>query len=319
MRYLLLLIISYLYIHANAHIFVYHRFGDEKHKSTNTSIQELKKEFEYFKKNNYKVVKLSQIIDKINNNEEVPSNWVALTIDDAYKSFYQNGLEIFKEYGYPFSLYVYVEATDKHYRDFMSWDEIKEASKYGEIGLHSYSHPRLLNLSDEEIRLDTKKAYEKFTQKLGFKPLSYAYPYGEYDKRVENVIKEFNFNTILSQSTGSVSKDSNVYEIYRIALVGDVNIKQKLKYTTLNATWYEPKEFPKDGILKKVKVKVNTDKKNLKLYITGLGWRDIKVKDGIINLDLNEKLKKSRTRIIIGTDFYNITNHIIIKEKNNVK
>ena len=52
MRYLLLIVISYSYIFANAHIFVYHRFGDNLHASTNTTIKELEKEFEYFKQNN---------------------------------------------------------------------------------------------------------------------------------------------------------------------------------------------------------------------------------------------------------------------------
>ena len=65
MRHLLLLAISYLYLNANAHIFVYHRFGDDKHPSTNTSIHQLKEQFEYLKVNNYKVVKIEDIIKKL--------------------------------------------------------------------------------------------------------------------------------------------------------------------------------------------------------------------------------------------------------------
>ena len=39
MKYFLLLCLSYFYLNANAHIFVYHRFGDSKHQSTNTTLK----------------------------------------------------------------------------------------------------------------------------------------------------------------------------------------------------------------------------------------------------------------------------------------
>ena len=96
MRYLILLILSFSTIFANAHIFVYHRFSDDRYPTANTTNKELIKQFEYFKTNNYKVVSLNKIIDKLEKNESIPDKWVALTIDDAYKSFYENGLEIFK-------------------------------------------------------------------------------------------------------------------------------------------------------------------------------------------------------------------------------
>ena len=315
MRYLLLIVISYSYIFANAHIFVYHRFGDSNHKSTNTTIKELEKEFEYFKQNNYQVVPLERIIEKINNNQKVPDKWIALTIDDAYKSFYTHGLEIFKKYNYPFTLYVYIEATNKKYGDFMTWEQVKEASKFGSIGLHSYSHPHLTHISEKDIYVDTKKAYDIFTKEMGYTPKTYAYPYGEYNTKVQKELEKFNFNAILNQSTGSITKNTNTQNIHRLALVGDVNIKQKLRYKTFNIQWQEPTEFPLDGILKVVKAKVDPKYKKLKLYITGEGWRDIKVNNGIIHEKLNIYLKRARTRIMLGPDVFTISNKIIIKQR----
>jgi len=313
MKYFLLLCLSYLYLSANAHVFVYHRFGDDRHQSTNTTLKELEKEFIYFKENGYIVVPMMDIVNKVKNKEEVPSNWVAFNIDDSYKSFYENGLPLFKKYNYPFTLFVYVEATEKKYSDFMTWEQIKEASKYGEISLHSYAHKHLTHLSNKEIFDDTKKSYEMFVNKLGFKPLGYVYPYGEYDQRVKEEIKKFNFEYIANQSSGSVNSKSDVFDLNRVALVGNVNLKQKLKYKTLEATWIEPKQYPKDGILKRVKVKVNPKYKKMKLYLSGHGWKDIKVKDGIIDVNLNKKLKLSRNRVAISPDYYTISSKLLIK------
>ena len=313
MKYFLLLFIFSFYLQANGNIFVYHRFGDERHQSTNTTLQELEKEFEYFKTNNYKVVTVSQIAQKIRNGEDIPENWVAFSIDDAYKSFYTNALNIFKKYNYPFTLFVYVESTQKKYPDFMTWEEIKETSKYGEIALHSYGHKHLTKLSNEEIFDDTKKAYDMFVEKLGFKPLGYTYPFGEYDERVKDVIKKFNFEYIANQNNGSVNSKSDIFDINRVALVGDVNLKEKLKYKTLEANWIEPKEYPKDGILKHVKVQVDPSIKNAKLFISTYGWQDIKVKNGIIDVKLNKKLNLNRNRVAISTDYYTISNKLLIK------
>lgn len=313
MKYFLLLFIFSFYLQANGNIFVYHRFGDERHQSTNTTLQELEKEFEYFKTNNYKVVTVSQIAQKIRNGEDIPENWVAFSIDDAYKSFYTNALNIFKKYNYPFTLFVYVESTQKKYPDFMTWEEIKETSKYGEIALHSYGHKHLTKLSNEEIFDDTKKAYDMFVEKLGFKPLGYTYPFGEYDERVKDVIKKFDFEYIANQNNGSVNSKNDIFDINRVALVGDVNLKEKLKYKTLEANWIEPKEYPKDGILKHVKVQVDPSIKNAKLFISTYGWQDIKVKNGIIDVKLNKKLNLNRNRVAISTDYYTISNKLLIK------
>lgn len=313
MKYFLLLCLSYFYLNANGHIFVYHRFGDSKHESTNTSIKELEQQFDYLKRNNYEVVALSKMIDKLSKKENIPDNWVAFTIDDAYKSFYHNGLEIFKKYNYPFTLFVYVEATDKKYGDFMNWEEIKEASKYGEIELHSYSHKQLVKLSDEEIYYDTKKSFDIFEKEMGFKPKGYSYPYGEYDDRVKNIIKKFDFNYIANQNNGSINENSDIFDLNRVALVGKVDLKEKLKYKTLEVDWIEPQFYPKDGILTKVSAKVNPEIKNAKLFISTYGWQDIKVKNGIIDIKLDKKLNLNRNRVAISTDYYTISNKLLIK------
>ncbi|MBP7769819.1 MAG: polysaccharide deacetylase family protein [Aliarcobacter sp.] len=313
MKYFLFLFIFSFYLHANGHIFVYHRFGDERHPSTNTTLEELEKEFEYFKSNNYKVVTVSQIAQKLNSGEDIPQNWVAFSIDDSYKSFYTNALKIFKKYNYPFTLFVYVEATERKYSDFMTWEQIKDASQYGEIALHSYGHKHLTKLSNEEIFNDTKKAYDIFVKNLNFEPKGYTYPFGEYNTRVKEVIKNFNFAYIANQNNGSVNIKSDVFDLNRVALVGEVNLKEKLKYKTLEATWIEPKEYPKDGRLKHVKVQVDPSIKTAKLFISTYGWQDIKVKNGIIDIKLDKKLNLNRNRVAISTDYYTISNKLLIK------
>jgi len=318
MKYLFLLIISFSSIFANAHIFVYHRFADDRYKSANTTLKELTKQFDYFKKNNYTVVPLSDILDKLEKKEEIPTKWIALTIDDAYKSFYTNGLDVFKEYKYPFSLFIPVEAIEKKYPDYTSWEELKEISKYGTLEFHSYGHKHMTYISDEEIKEDFEKGLKLFEKNLNIKPKVFSYPYGEYSPRVEKIAKSYGFDAIINQNMGAVSSFSNVYNLDRTALVGKSNLKLYLRYKALNAKWIEPTKFPQDSLLQSVHVKTDEKAKNGGIYVSGHGWLQTKLKDGDFNIKLNKKLTNKRSRVIISVG-NKIASKLLIKDKYGTK
>ncbi len=284
---------------ADAHLFVYHRFGDSNHASTNISIDTLKKQFDYFRDNGYEVISLEKLNKALKAGEEIPDNWVVLCIDDSYKSFYENGLELFKTYNYPFVLFVYIEATQKHYGDFMSWNQIREADRYGEIGLHSYGHKHMVSLSSEEVKEDTKKAYAVFTERLGYPPRYYAYPYGEFDQQVKESVSSFGFDLILNQNVGAVSKTSPQDDLDRIALTGTVNLKQKLRITYLDADWKAPKSYPTNGKLNDIHVTMPPSIKKAELYVSGGGWEYVTVDKGELKINKAYPLKHRRTRVIL--------------------
>ncbi|MCF6201297.1 MAG: polysaccharide deacetylase family protein [Hydrogenimonas sp.] len=298
---------------ADAHIFVYHRFGDTRHPSTNTPIESLKKQFEYFKNNGFKVVPLSKLTKALKEKKEIPDNWVVLTIDDNYKSFFENGLPIFKEYGFPFTLFVYTEATEGGYGDFMNWEQIKEAARYGEIGFHSHAHPHMVSKGDDYLRDDFKKGLSLLQKRLGFKPRYFAYPYGEYNERVKKIAEEFGFDAICNQNVGAVSNRSDIFDLDRIALTGEVNLKAKLKIKFLPAEWIEPRNWPKNSIVERVEVKTEPKAKTGWLYLTGYGWKRVELKEGRLKTHLNLKLKNRRSRLILKLQKDRISTKILVK------
>jgi len=313
MRKALLIALVSLTLWADAHLFVYHRFGDEKHASTNTSLDILKQQFEFFKHNGYDVVTLDRLNRALKEKKNIPDNWVVLCIDDSYRSFYTNALGLFKEYKYPFALFVYIEATDKGYNDFMSWEQIKEASKFGEIGLHSYGHQHMVSLSTDEIKKDTDKALLSFTKQLQFSPKYYAYPYGEFDAKVKDAIASYGFELILNQNVGAVSVKSPRDDLDRIALTGNVNLKHKLRITYLDATWHAPKSYPINGKLNNIHVTMPKSISKAELYVTGGSWEYVKVQDGEFKTNKLYPLSKKRTRVIIKSgNAY--SSKIIVKE-----
>ncbi|CAA6816974.1 MAG: Polysaccharide deacetylase [uncultured Sulfurovum sp.] len=293
------LTISISFLQADAHIFVYHRFGDARHPSTNTSLAELRKEFNYFKKHNYKVVKLETLVNALKEGKEIPDNWVVLTIDDNFKSFYSKGYPIFKEFGYPFTIFLYLEATAKKYKDYTSFAQLRKMNKdLASFEFHSYGHKHMASMSEEAIRKDFDKGLALFEKELNVRPKYFVYPYGEYNEKLERISKEYGFEAIFNQNMGAVTKGTNIYDIDRSALVGKPKLKTYLDFDELqDYELLEPKAFPANAVLTRVKARVDKNAKNAYVYIRGHGWRPVKVKDGIIDYKTSKKIKGKRMKV----------------------
>lgn len=308
-----ILLVSASQLGADATIFVYHRFNDTKHKSTSISNEKLRADFTYLKQNGYQVIPLSRLVELLKKKQPIPAKTVVLTIDDGYKSFYDNGLPIFREFGYPFTLYVYVKATEKGYGDYMSWEELKETARYGELGLHSFSHPHLPYLSDAKIQADTHKAAVLFRKRLGFAAESYAYPYGEFDTRVKNLIMAEGFDFVCNQNAGAVAPFSDPYDIERIAVTEDTNIKIKLRTESLQLTDMDVKT-ENNRVTHVTATLADPSVRSVEIYISGYGWDRVKVNNAKVSYNTDKLLKFDRSRVIIKSG-RKIASKLIMKRK----
>ncbi|CAA6824701.1 MAG: Polysaccharide deacetylase [uncultured Sulfurovum sp.] len=300
--FLLFSLLSPYLLLADGHIFVYHRFDDNRYPTTNISTKELRKEFSYLKKNGYKVVPLIDIITKVNNNEEVPKNWVAFTIDDGFKSFYTHGLAVFKEYNYPFTLFIAVKYTEENYKDYVTWKQLKTIAKYGDIEFHSYGHGHFGQMSDEKIKADMDKGLALMKKHLNYEPNLFVYPYGEYDDRVAKIIEPYGFKAVFNQNIGAVhGVCSDANDIDRSAVVGSNahDFKLYLKFQELcGVSFQQPAIYPKNKIVKTVEVTL--EDKNITsadIFISNNGWTKVKVKNGKILWYANKKVKLNRIKI----------------------
>lgn len=297
---LLLLILLSPYLMSDGHIFVYHRFDDTRYPTTNTSTKELRREFNYFKNNNYKVVPLIDIVNKIKLKEKVPNNWVALTIDDGFKTFYTNGLSVFKEFNYPFTLFIAVKYTEKKYRDYVSWKQLKEIKKYGDVEFHTYGHGHYGQMSDEAIKKDMDKGLALMKKHLNYEPRLFVYAYGESDDRVKKVVEQYNFKAVFNQNIGAVHGEcSDEYDLDRSALVGKAPFKLYLKFKELcGVSFQQPTTFPKNKIVKTVEVTLEDKSiKSAEIFISNNGWTRVKVHNGKILWNANKKVKLNRIKI----------------------
>ena len=75
---------------------MYHRFEDGRYPSTSTSKENFYSQLSFLKENNFKVLPIKKLIDFFYNKKPLPPRSVFITVDDAYKSFYNYAFPILK-------------------------------------------------------------------------------------------------------------------------------------------------------------------------------------------------------------------------------
>jgi peptidoglycan/xylan/chitin deacetylase (PgdA/CDA1 family) len=283
---------------SDSHIFLLNRFDDKIFVDESISSKKLREDFNYLRNNGYKVVSLSYLLS-----HKYEDKLIAFTIDNGYRSFYTKALPVFREFQYPFTIFLYTGAVDDEYPDFMNWRQVKRASQFGEIALHGHRHKYLTSLDPISIMRDTQNSIISYKRNIHEPPKYYSYPYGAYDKDSREIIEAFGFKAIFNQSKGAVSSDSDQFNLPRIKLFGEHNIEDFLKIKDLPVKWIEPVEFPKDGKLRRVELVVPDKIRDAQIYLTGYTWKRVKANNGLIKLSFDAPviLKYEQTRIFVKT------------------
>ncbi|MDV2504404.1 MAG: polysaccharide deacetylase family protein [bacterium] len=157
----------------SAPILMYHKIGE--HKDILYVREKLfQRQMAYLKKNNYNVVPLDTLVDKIKNGENIPRKWVVITFDDDHENLYTKAYPILKKHQFPAIVFLAFDAIGKGAS--LSWDQITEMQRSGLItfGYHSLSHVMLPLLTEEEAtrEIDKRPLEEKLGQKGGLLRLS---------------------------------------------------------------------------------------------------------------------------------------------------
>lgn len=76
----------------------------------------------------------------------------------------------------------------------LGWDEIIEMSKSGvHFGAHTKTHRNLCQLNAEEIRKELIDSKREIEERLGTEVLEFAYPFGIFNERVKEIVKDAGF------------------------------------------------------------------------------------------------------------------------------
>ena len=264
---------------------MYHRFNENKYPSTNIKMDIFHEQMQIIKSLNFDFYDPKLFLD----NFEKPKTKkkILITIDDGFKSFYNEAWPYLKENKIPFILFVSTEPVGKN--GYMSWDEIREIdqSEFGHIGHHSHTHEYLIDMTDKEFIKDIEIASKIFEDKLGYIPPIFSYPFGEYSLFMKNYISK-NFKLAFGQHSGIIDINKDKFELPRFPInekYGELKrFKSVVNYIPLEYESLYPEEKKIENANNPPKLVVNffdeqKNIKNINCYSNdGGNWKKTQIK-----------------------------------------
>ena len=222
---------------------MYHRFNENKYPSTNIKMDIFHEQMEIIKNLNYKFYDPKYLVNKFDDIKNEKK--ILITIDDGFKSFYNEAWPYLKKNKIPFILFVSTEPVGKN--GYMNWEEIKEIdnSELGHIGHHSHTHEYLIDMDEKQFIKDIETATEIFKKKLGYSPSIFSYPFGEYSLYMKKFISS-NFEIAFGQHSGVIDINKDKFELPRFPInekYGDLKrFKSLINYHPLEYKSLKPEE-----------------------------------------------------------------------------
>ncbi len=222
---------------------MYHRFEENKYPSTNIRMNIFLQHIDAVKKNEFEFYDPKIFNEQFNKSKN--SKKILLTIDDAFLSFYENAWPVLKKNKIPFILFVSTEPIGK--QGYMTWDQIKEIEKekFAYIGNHSHTHEYLIKFSLDDFKDDINKSIEIFNSNLGYNPIFFSYPFGEYSLEQKNFIKK-NFKYAFGQHSGVIDSTKDKYELPRFPINENYGKMERfnsiIKYLPLQYKNFKPED-----------------------------------------------------------------------------
>ena len=194
---------------------MYHRFNEDKYPSTNIDMEIFKKQIDLIKEEKISFISPDEF--RLNFNLPKDQKKVLLTIDDGFTSFYEYAWPYLKEMKIPFILFISTEAIGKS--GYMDWNQIKEIEKeeFAFIGNHSHSHEYLIEYNFNMFKTDIDKSIKIFIENIGYNPVFFSYPFGEYSlEQKEYIASKFEFG--FGQHSGLIDVNKDKYELARFPI-----------------------------------------------------------------------------------------------------
>ena len=201
-----------------------------------------RKQLQSIKDARLQVISLTDFVKWRHGEKDIPDSCLMITIDDGYNSVYLDAYPLLKEFGYPFTVFLYKQYVNGGGRA-LTTAMVQEMLANGcELGSHSVSHP--LNIAKVGNR--TPEEYEaflvhelqdskQFLEEMFMRPVpTYAHPGGTYTHHILELGSSFGYEFMFSVNPAKVTWESAPGLIPRYVVLGndanDRNFKAALSF-----------------------------------------------------------------------------------------
>ncbi|MDY6967324.1 MAG: polysaccharide deacetylase family protein [Spirochaetota bacterium] len=171
----------------------------------------LSSQFEMFIDKKINVISLEQLVKRIEIPKPFNQKAIAITFDDGFPSMYHQLLPLASKFGYPITLFVYIDFIFTKSKRNLTWELLRKMEKKGiSIECHTISHPDLNEISKENTPESKRKLFEeiylskRIIELYMKKNVKYfAFPYGRYSLKIIELCQFAGYQRVFSTDYGS--------------------------------------------------------------------------------------------------------------------
>jgi poly-beta-1,6-N-acetyl-D-glucosamine N-deacetylase len=232
----------------SAVILQYHHVSEHTPNSTTISPAQFRLHLQTIKQLGYTVVPLTELIEPLKQHQRLPDKTLAITFDDGYQDVLTHAVPILQEFDMPFTIFINPALISASTSQYLSWPQLKQLAQQGVlIANHGYDHHSVIrkaNALDDSTWLALQKtlllqAEQIIQQQLAQTWRYFAYPYGEFEPKMQNLLSELGF-VGFSQQSGAMNIGADLTAIPRFPMsypYDDIaNFKLKLQSLALAVT-----------------------------------------------------------------------------------
>ncbi len=224
----------------------YHQFITQGNETAmRISVSRFRKQMSALHEAEIPVISLSDYMAWRSGSKQIPRQCVVITIDDGFRDLFSEALVVLKEFGYPFTFYLYTNFLGGSGRTLADGEVRALMAAGGELGSHSISHDFLVRARkkfasqqqyDQWLLKELKGSKEKLEQRFGVKISSFAYPYGEYSAEVIGKALQAGYASAVTVNGAKAGYGINLMELPRYIIHGndDLNWNSATSFNGVN-------------------------------------------------------------------------------------
>jgi peptidoglycan/xylan/chitin deacetylase (PgdA/CDA1 family) len=204
-------------------VLCYHRFEDRPNDTLAIAPAEFRTQMKQLKDAGIQVISMKDLLAWRRGEKSIPPKSAVITIDDGYSSGYYVAWPILKEYGYPFTMFIYTNYVGVGGKS-ITWPMLEDMRDAGvDIESHTVSHRDLRHAPKGQdytawLHNELYTSKDILEQKLGIRVVAFAFPYGTHNEVVRKMALDAGYQALFTVYGQHMGIDAPADQLGRYAV-----------------------------------------------------------------------------------------------------
>lgn len=183
------------------------------------------RQMRWLHRNGYTTITQRELFDALMCGRPLPRRPIMITFDDGYRDAFFKASPALLALGMKATAYVITERISGSDPNFLTWTLLGALERRGiEIGSHSLSHVGLTALSDAELLAELRRSRLELERRLGHRVPWLAYPFGDYDARVERLARQAGYLLAVTTEMGQTQSARRPLALKRLRILDSTGV-----------------------------------------------------------------------------------------------